>query len=221
MNSRRRVNSAVMSVRSLMKFAVSASVLVVGIVCSGCRSSKSHSPNSSDKPLSIQTKQPEYVADPTCCGLTGGPGTKGLDAAWRAFTNDGRYRLARKDDFKTSARASDDPFNSIFAYCWGRLGYDTNADSWYHLATIVVDTQKTDDARFGLVIFSAPKDGDGTYRPYWLYRERDLSRTVVWTGSGDLMVADYREDGSRDVSYVQWDARRKQFVATSSRPKPT
>lgn len=150
-------------------------------------------------------------------------GNDGIDAAWHAFTKDGRYRLARKDDFNAPARAfgADDPFNSIFAYCWGRLGYDPHPDRWYHLAAIVVDTHRGDDARFGLVIFSAPKDGDGSYQPHWLYRERDLSRMVVWTGSGDLMVAEYRDDGSREASFVQWDRRHKQYVATPSRPKRT
>jgi hypothetical protein len=150
-------------------------------------------------------------------------GNQGIDVAWHTFTKDGRYRLARKDDFKPPARAfgSDDPLNSIFAYCWGRIGYDPHRDHWYHLAAIVVDTHRTDDTRFGLVIFSAPKNGDGTYQPYWLYRERDLSRTVVWTGSGDLMVGEYRDDGSRDASFVQWDTRRNQYVATALRPKPT
>jgi len=146
-----------------------------------------------------------------------GVGREGIDVAWHAFTKDGRYRLARKDDFKSVARAfgSDDPLNSIFAYCWGRLGYDPYPDRFYHLAAIVVDTQRIDDARFGLVIFSAPKNGDGAYQPYWLYRDRDLSRTVVWTGSGDLMIGQYRDDGTRDASLVRWDAQRKQFVATS------
>jgi hypothetical protein len=149
-------------------------------------------------------------------------GNQGIDVAWHAFTKDARYRLARKEDFKSPARVfGADSLNSIFAYCWGRIGYDPHPNHWYHLAAIVVDTQRTDAARFGLVIFSAPKNGNGTYQPHWLYRERDLSRTVVWTGSGDLMVGDYRDDGSRDVSFVQWDIRRKQYVATAKRPKPT
>jgi len=128
-----------------------------------------------------------------------------------------------RNDFKNVARAfgSDDPFNSIFAYCWGRLGYDPYPDRFYHLAAIVVDTQRTDDARFGLVIFSAPKNGNGAYQPYWLYRDKDLSRTVVWTGSGDLMVGEYRDDGARDASFIHWDVQRKQFVATTSRPRTT
>jgi hypothetical protein len=209
-----------MLLRLLTKLLLAASVVVATIGTFACTSSKSPAPATADKPVTAQTKEPEYATDPTCCGLMT-VGNQGIDVAWHAFTKDGRYRLAHKDDFKAPARASDDPLNSIFAYCWGRIGYERHPDRWHHLAAIVVDTHRTDDARFGLVIFSAPKNGDGAYQPHWLYRERDLSRTVVWTGTGDLMVADYRDDGSRDVSYVQWDSRRKQFVATASRPKPT
>ena len=222
MKSRRPVNSAVMLLRLLTKLALYPSFVVVAVHSCACTLSKPQPPNSEDKPASVQTKQPEYLTDPTCCGLMT-VGNKGIDVAWHTFTKDGRYRLARKDDFKSSARAfgSDDPLNSIFAYCWGRIGYDPHPDRWYHLAAIVVDTHRTDDARFGLVIFSAPKNGDGTYQPYWLYRERDLSRTVVWTGSGDLMVGEYKDDGSRDASFVQWDRQRNQYVATALRPNPT
>ena len=211
-----------MSLRSITRLALIGCFAISVIASSACGTKTSHSANAVAQPSPAQTPEPEYVSNPTCCGLLEGPGTQGIDLAWRTFTRDGRYRLARKDDFKSAARAfGSGPLNSIFAYCWGRLGYEPNPDRWYHLAAIVVDTHRTDDARFGLVIFSAPKNGDGTYQPYWIYRERDLSRSVVWTGSGDLMVADYHDDGSRDVSYVQWDARRKQFAATASRPKPT
>ena len=222
MNSRRRVNSDVMLLRSLTKLSLAVSLVVVAMACWSCAASKSQPPTSTDKPATTQTKEAEYVSDPTCCGLMT-VGNQGVDSAWHSFTKDGRYRLARKEDFKLAARAfgSEGPLNSIFAYCWGRIGYDPHPDRWNHLAVIVVDTHRTDDARFSLVIFSAPKSGDGTYQPYWLYRDRDLSRTVVWTGTGDLMVGEYRDDGSRDVSFIHWDARRKQFVATTSRPRTT
>jgi hypothetical protein len=211
-----------MSLSLLTKLAL-IGCIAISAGLSGCETKTPRPANAVAQPSPSQTPEPEYVSNPTCCGLLEGPGKQGIDVAWRSFTSDGRYRLARKEDFKSTARAfgSDDPLNSIFAYCWGRLGYEPNTDRWYHLAAIVVDTHRADDAHFGLVIFSAPKNGAGIYQPYWLYRDRDLSRTVVWTGTGDLMVADYRDDGSRDVSYVQWDARRKQFVATTSYPKPT
>lgn len=207
--------------RLLTKLLLIGCFVMSAIGLSACATKTPYSANAVTQPTPTQTPEPEYVSNPTCCGLLDGPGTQGLDVAWQTFVSDGRYRLARKDDFKSAARAfgSNDPLNSIFAYCWGRLGYEPHPDRWYHLAAIVIDTHRTDDARFALVIFSAPKDE--AYRAYWLYRERDLSRTVVWTGSGDLMVANYRDDGMRDVSYVQWNTSRNQFIATTSRPKPT
>ena len=210
-----------MSLRLLTKLALIGCFAISAIGTSACRAGKPQPATASAQPSPAQTPEPEYVSNPTCCGLLTAH-TQRIDAAWRTFTADGRYRLARKDDFKPPARAfgSDDPLNSIFAYCWGQLGYDGRSDR-DHLAAIVIDTHRSDDARFSLVIFSVAKNGDGTYQPYWLYRNRDLSRTVVWTGSGDLMVADYRDDGSRVASLVHWDAARKQFVTTASRPRPT
>jgi hypothetical protein len=35
------------------------------------------------------------------------------------------------------------------------------------------------------------------------------------------MVGEYKDDGSRDASFVQWDRQRNQYVATALRPKPT
>ena len=158
---------------------------------------------------------PTFETDPTCCGLMS-VGNQGIDKVWQRFTADGRYRLALKQDIKSPAREfGSDGLNSIFAYCWGQLGYDSVKD---HLAAIVIDTRRSDADRFGLVIFSASKDGD--YRPYWIYQNRDLSKSVVWTGSGDLMIADYKDDGSRDVSYVQWDRQHRRYVTSRSHPRP-
>ena len=219
---RQRAPSKCMLLRLIAKLTLFPTLVIVAVLSGACGSSQSQSPNSTKESARLQAKQPGYITDPTCCGLRTA-GNKGIESAWRTFTNDGRYRLALKDDFRATARAfgADDPLNSIFAYCWGRLGYDSHPDRWYHLAAIVVDTHHSGDDRFGLVIFSAPKDGDGSYQPYWLFRELDLSGMVVWTGSGDLMVAQYRDDGSRGASFIHWDRRRKQYIATTSRPRPT
>jgi hypothetical protein len=206
------------------KVVLSGCLFLLTLISFACILSKFQPTNpqtskAQQQPIQDTTERENAFDDPTCCGLIS-VGNQGVDKAWHLFTHDGRYRLAHKEDIRYPARgfgADRDSFNSIFAYCWGRLGYDTR---WDHLAAIVVDTSRSDDARFGLVIFSAPTGGDGSYRPYWLYRQRDLSRTVVWTGSGDLMLAEYRDDGSRDVSFVQWDRQRKQYVISKARPKP-
>jgi hypothetical protein len=192
-------------------------------VCTGfaCKKSSLQMSEVSTAPLSQSktelAKGATDVSDPTCCGLLS-VGNQGIDKAWHRFTADGRYRLALKEDLKGPARSfGSDSLNSIFAYCWGQLGYNSTKD---HLAAIVVDTGRNDADRFGLVIFSAQKDGDGSYKPYWIYQTRDLSKSVVWTASGDLMVADYMEDGSREVSYVRWDKQHRRYVTSKSRPPP-
>ena len=185
-----------------------------------CQKSKRTLSEVSNRPSAAQiqsgaAKTPTIETDPTCCGLMT-VGNQGIDKAWHRFTADGRYRLASKADITGPAkRFGADSLNSIFAYCWGQLGYNSTKN---HLAAIVVNTQRSDADRFGLVIFSASKDAD--YQPYWIYQNRDLSRSVVWTGSGDLMIADYSEDGSRNVSYVHWDKYNRRYVTIRSRPSP-
>ena len=168
----------------------------------------------------VSHKELASATNPTCCGLMS-VGTQGIDKAWHRFTESGQYRLALKEEIKSPAREfGSDSLNSIFAYCWGQLGFDRSEDHWYHLAAIVVDTARKDEERFGLVIFSSPKGGDGSYQPYWVVRNRDLSRSVVWTGSGDLMLADYKDDGSREVSFVQWNRQHRRYITSKSRPRP-
>lgn len=81
--------------------------------------------------------------------------------AWRVFTAEGRYRVARADDFKIPPAAMKEEGDSIsqaikFAY----VGEDINRDALHRdRAFIVVDTTRSDPARFGLVIFNEPKEG--------------------------------------------------------------
>ncbi len=48
-----------------------------------------------------------------------------------------------------------------------------------HLAAIVVDTSRNDSHRFGLVIFSAAQDGDGSYKPGFI---KTVISLKVWSG---------------------------------------
>ena len=80
-------------------------LVIVAVLSCACGSSQSQSPNSTNstkESAPVQAKQPGYVTDPTCCGLMTA-GNKGIESAWRTFTNDGRYRLALKDDFKATS----------------------------------------------------------------------------------------------------------------------
>ena len=158
------------------------------------------------------------ITDPTCCGMAS-YNSEGVDAAWRKFTEGGRYRLARPDemDFPQGAKAeyaSDwKAASRTFSYAWGRRNFDTEKD---HLVALVVDTTLDGPERFGLVIFSAPRGAD-EYRPYWLYRNRDLSRTMISAPSGHLMITDYKDDGTRESCDVFWNPKSRRYVCRPMR----
>ena len=190
---------------------LSSWLIALTLMCFGCgvpRSKVDHAAASEAQESRFRpTPKPLWLADPTCCKF-GTPAPDELKEAWRRFIEDGRYRLARLEDMQFSGG---ERVKSLYDFPWGALGYDQipGAD---HLAAIVVDTTRTDDARFGLVIFSAPKSEDGAYVAHWLYRERDLSRAGVIRVSGELSVSQYREDGSEAICHVRWDKRRKKYV---------
>jgi hypothetical protein len=131
--------------------------------------------------------------------------------AWRAFSDGGRYRIAGPDDFGLSDREkikfglfgeNERPFLG---------GNDINLDGvWNDYAAIVVDTTRSDPNRFGLVIFNASKNGNG-YKQYWLYRNEDLSRTVISWASTELFVKRVQGDGSHETCIVKWDSRSKSY----------
>ena len=81
-----------------------------------------------------------------------------------------------------------------------------------HLAAIVVDTTKTDDNRFSLIIFSPPKDRKGSFETHWLYRDRDLSKSTVGRQSGSAYVTEYLDDGTSKSCQVRWNKQRKLFL---------
>src|SRR5678815_3931660 len=74
---------------------------------------------------------------------------------------------------------------------------------WGAFAVIVVDTKRQDDNRFGIILFLNPKDlfdepaGKGEpFKPVWLYRERDLSRTSLHQASGYWFITEHLDDGT-------------------------
>lgn len=137
----------------------------------------------------------------------------GEKEAWRLFTKDGQYRAARADDFQLPEAAKKvQGVDLDKAISHPYIGGDINHDNDYNdFAVIVVDTQRDDAARFGLVIFTQSANGKGHYEPHWLYRERDLSRTVLEWWSGGLAVREYREDGTYQYCYVNWNRQARAF----------
>jgi hypothetical protein len=153
------------------------------------------------------------TGDPTCCGMASN-NSEGVGEAWQKFTESGRYRLARAEEMNfpksTWAEWASDlkAASRTFQYAWGKRGFDTEKD---HLVALVVDTTRDGPERFGLVIFSAPRGAD-EYRPYWLYRNRDLSRTMIAAPSGYLMITDHKDDGTRESCDVFWKPNLKRYI---------
>jgi hypothetical protein len=139
--------------------------------------------------------------------------------AWRAFSDGGRYRIAGPDDFGFSDREKIK--FGLFRENERPLlgGNDINHDNvWNDYAAIVVDTTRSDPNRFGLAIFNAPKNGSG-YKQYWLYRNEDLSRTVISWASTELFVTRVQGDGSQETCIVKWDSSSRSYSCLKSRSR--
>ena len=119
------------------------------------------------------------------------------EKAWRLFIEDGRYRMAQPTDFRFSEQARREIGHQRFeeyttrpvVHWWGGTG------------VIVVDTTRTDQNRFGLIVFMEPdnyfekKRRPCPYKAVWLYKNKDLSRTGLEQASGYWLVIEYDDSG--------------------------
>ena len=135
---------------------------------------------------------------------------------WKDFISDGKYQLAQPSDMTFSEAAKlqlpgqgKSPIVP-YEYAWGDLGFQKRVED-DHLAAIVVNTLKTGNDRFGLVIFSPVKNTKDKFDINWLYRDTDLSKTTVSRASGELYVATFSDDGSRKACSVNWNQKLKKF----------
>jgi len=172
---------------------------------SGCKSRTAHSDAVNRDPESQGSSHSPDVTDMVFPQPTY---PEELKEAWRRFV-DGRYRMAQADEFSENARHHFDSYGGIYL----PLLFDINGDRGYDdYAVIVVDTKRNDDARFGLVIFSAPEAERRVFNPSWVFRERDLSRVALSRASARLVLTEYREDGSQQSCFVRWHARQGRYT---------
>jgi len=137
---------------------------------------------------------------------------KALQEAWRLFAKDGRYRMAQPKDFTFSEAAQIEMGPRRFkeyttrpvAHWWGGIG------------VIVVDTTRPDQNRFGVIVFMEPDNYSDKetkacpHKPVWLYKNKDLSRTVLEGASGYWFVNQYDDSGkrtSKDEKEFGWKHR--------------
>lgn len=130
--------------------------------------------------------------------------------AWRKFTEDNHYRVAQADDFNFSESSNTEHYRP---YGDGDFNRD---NKYFDFAVIVVDTMRKDDSRFGVVIFNARREGKGYDGPFWLYCEKDLSRTSLNTTShGPLLIAEHKTDGTVEICVVEWNQEQKKYGCDS------
>ena len=161
--------------------------------------------------------------DPLLSGWFNGT-PEGEKEVWRQFISQGRYRAAQADDFflslesrKTLGLAPDAPNDGIASFKAPYVGGDINHDRAYNdLAVIVVDKEKRDEGRFGLVIFNEPAKKDGKYTTHWLYRDRNLSSTMIRWWSGGLLLVNFKNNGDQQICSVKWNEQIRSYFCNSS-----
>ncbi len=132
---------------------------------------------------------------------------------WQRFMADGRYRIARRDDFQipevVMKQHQDNPFfTNEFAYVGGDFNRDGHS---LDRAFIVVDTTTTTNQRFGLVVLNAPTTEGRLPSLHWVYKARYLSKSVLSAATDVLSLTEYQEDGGEEVCNVRWETQRNEY----------
>jgi hypothetical protein len=161
--------------------------------------------------------------DPLLSGWFNGT-PEGEKEVWRQFISQGRYRTAQADDFFLSLEARkiigltpDAPNDTVRSFKTPYVGGDINHDGAYHdLAVIVVDKEKSDESRFGLVIFNEPAEKRGRYTAHWLYQDRNLSSTIINWWSGGLLLVHYKNNGDQQICSVRWSKQTQSYFCDST-----
>lgn len=179
-----------------------------------------YAPSADTFPAEVRNEQaqptPYIYTEPDHGGVDSNSYSPSLQKEWRRFTASGQYRLAQLSDMRFSDEDKENVYRNIgknpvpYVYIWGDLNYGKRPDA-NHLAAIVVNTTRTDENRFSLVLFSPPKDKKDAYELHWLDRDRDLSRTTVHRASGSLHIVEHLADGSQKVCRARWNKRKKQY----------
>ncbi len=137
--------------------------------------------------------------------------------AWQSFTKNGKYRIATRDDFSFSQTAID-ALKKSFGNTWdSRISYPAivgmiarHAGTSKDLAVIVVDSERSDPNRFGLVVFNVDKN-EKTASIHWLLQGRNLSTSILSWHSNWPVIVFYDKDGNVDPYYMNWDQRDQRY----------
>lgn len=187
---------------------------------SGCQMARSHQENDAQQAANSNASHgsPQSRSPIDSTFAANQPKAK---EAWLSFTRDERYRWAEPNDFRIPGWALGAHGRDIEKAIHIPLeAGDINHDGAYNdFAVIVVDTRKESWDRFAIVIFNEPKGNQGQYETHWLFRDVDLSRTVLDWSSEGLGLSEYREEGAYLHCFVKWDSQRKTYTCDLVDPR--
>lgn len=195
-------------------------ILVLSLSCASRVRSTARVPAESPKGVGSQeSTDANTSSDPLKTKFFEG-NPKGAEA-WRQFIENGEYRLAGAEDFQFSDAAKKQLLYSFGDLWQSRVfnpytGGEINHDKFFHdNAYIVVDKRRNDSKRFGLVIFNE-QSGNNPHKEYWLYKGRDLSKTVFGWASSGLHLEEFNEQGEFTICYVNWNKTRQEYSCDKS-----
>lgn len=185
------------------------------LVCCSC-SPQQRTPSASGVQAENKGREanaPSGSSDPAISGHI--KGIPKAEEAWRSFEESERYGTARPEDFRIPEWAMQ-AYGSDLKKAMSHpiiAGGDMNRDgAAYDFAVIVVDKNRDEATRFGVVVFNAPTKPKESYTIHWLLRERDLSKFALARASTRSFLTEYREDGSLDTCEIVWDKLQRKYV---------
>ncbi|HKV40504.1 MAG TPA: hypothetical protein VJX67_14925 [Blastocatellia bacterium] len=131
---------------------------------------------------------------------------------------DGRYRIARASDFAYPGwvMSKDANYGNYLRNFMESPLETSNATPGsgnpLNFAAIVVDKTVSGRERFCLALFYGPISRAGHCRVYWLFRNKDLSRSQIETWSAGLAFTEFGEkEGSQSACFINWDRAHHRF----------
>lgn len=196
---------------------IAAGILAMAVACLAKEQAVAPNNEPSVTPL-VQSQRTEisWTSDPTVSMNFGSQREQGLKSAWINFGKSQPYRLAQPLDRQLTpaarARVNSNNPNQItpFLTWWGVRGL-TSADNKDVLVAIVVDPNRSDNNRYGLVVIASPVSEGGEYRVYWVAREEDMESYLISPASGSIFIECFRRDGSEETKELAWDKKSKKF----------
>ena len=169
----------------MIKLILALSIVLICLMAAmSCKKTSTDSFGSSQSNVQPSPAIDESAFDPLCCSPYA---SDGLRKAWKEFGQNGRFKVARAHSYE---------------YIWGDLSDDFDG-AFKHLAVLISDSMKSGPDQYGVVIFSAPSGGNGSYKQYWLHAVQAKADTQIGRASGYLFV---------DGCSVRWSRAKGEYV---------